>query len=174
MKKPKPPIIDYSAEFEAEANARLQRLQNELRGLPMGPKTIKRVLSLRARIERTELEIAAHGADPDQLPRKVLYQIVHKPVDIDFAEYRYREGINNRESAIRAYCIWHMNGSADDVRYCKDMTCPLWPFRMGTNPFKGHDIAALHAELDKDTSWQSNAAPTPKPKLPKLKKRRPV
>lgn len=168
-------IIDYSAEFEADANSRLARLQAELSELRPGPKTIKRILSIRERIERVELELSVHGADPDQLPVAVLKQIA-LPIDIDFIERKYREGINNRESAIRAYCVWHMSGSADDVRYCRDTTCPLWPFRMGTDPFKGHDIAALHAQLDEEDKWQSNAETSisPAKKLRKLRKPRPV
>ena len=37
--------------------------------------------------------------------------------------------------AIRAYCLWCMNGNAKLVRECdQEATCVLWPYRFGKRP----------------------------------------
>lgn len=43
--------------------------------------------------------------------------------------------------AIRLACIECCGGSVGEVRKCTAVECPLWPMRMGTNPFYGktHD-----------------------------------
>lgn len=40
-------------------------------------------------------------------------------------------------SAIRENCIGCAGGSPAEVRRCHLTKCPLWPYRMGTNPFTG-------------------------------------
>ena len=42
----------------------------------------------------------------------------------------------NRGAAIRAKCIDCMGGSPAEVRRCGDAKCALWPFRMGTDPWR--------------------------------------
>jgi hypothetical protein len=37
--------------------------------------------------------------------------------------------------AIRGFCIECSGGSPAEVRKCTTMKCPLWPFRMNSNPF---------------------------------------
>jgi hypothetical protein len=39
--------------------------------------------------------------------------------------------------AIRANCLDCSGGVASEVRKCVAITCHLWPFRMGANPFHG-------------------------------------
>lgn len=36
---------------------------------------------------------------------------------------------------IRAFYIDHCGGDLSEVRKCTDTSNPLWPYRMGTNPF---------------------------------------
>jgi hypothetical protein len=38
--------------------------------------------------------------------------------------------------AIRAKCIDCSGGSRSEVAKCVSVACTLWPFRMGTNPFR--------------------------------------
>jgi hypothetical protein len=45
-----------------------------------------------------------------------------------------RNRIKGRLSAIRAFCILCADGPKG-ARMCPQVTCPLWAFRMGTNPF---------------------------------------
>lgn len=39
--------------------------------------------------------------------------------------------------AIRANCRQCSGGSTAEVRKCVAVACPLWPFRMGYNPYHG-------------------------------------
>ena len=43
--------------------------------------------------------------------------------------------------AIRAKCVDCSGGSLGEVRKCVAVTCPLWPMRMGSNPFYGKKAA---------------------------------
>jgi hypothetical protein len=38
--------------------------------------------------------------------------------------------------ALRLRCIDCSGGSAAEVRLCIAVTCPAWPFRMGSNPWR--------------------------------------
>ena len=40
--------------------------------------------------------------------------------------------------AIRAKCVDCCAGDMSEVRKCVATGCPLWPFRMGRNPFHGN------------------------------------
>ena len=42
----------------------------------------------------------------------------------------------SRGDAIRAKCIDCMGGSPAEVRLCASGSCALWPFRMGTDPWR--------------------------------------
>jgi hypothetical protein len=39
--------------------------------------------------------------------------------------------------AARAKCLDCCGGQLREVRLCMALACPLWPFRMGTDPFRG-------------------------------------
>ena len=39
--------------------------------------------------------------------------------------------------AIRARCVDCCGGVVGEVRKCTALRCPLWPFRIGKNPFHG-------------------------------------
>jgi len=39
--------------------------------------------------------------------------------------------------AIRRNCVECSGGSEGEARKCTATMCPLWPFRMGRNPFHG-------------------------------------
>lgn len=38
--------------------------------------------------------------------------------------------------AIRQNCIECCGGNSAEVRRCRAFTCPMWPYRMRTNPFR--------------------------------------
>ena len=42
-------------------------------------------------------------------------------------------------AAIRAKCVDCSGGSMAEARKCTAINCPLWPMRMGVNPFYGKD-----------------------------------
>jgi hypothetical protein len=39
--------------------------------------------------------------------------------------------------AIRAKCLGCCGGVPKEVRLCMALNCPIWPYRMGTDPFRG-------------------------------------
>jgi len=51
-------------------------------------------------------------------------------------ERKNRKPIEAPLKAIRANCLECMGGSVDGVRECTAPTCWLYPYRMGTNPFR--------------------------------------
>ena len=63
-------------------------------------------------------------------------QLVRTPFDpASGQEQRYRNRIRNRQTAITAMCVQCV-GTRKNVTECIDCTCPLWPFRMGGNPYR--------------------------------------
>ena len=48
------------------------------------------------------------------------------------------EPITSPLKAIRANCIDCMGGQRGLVRDCELRGCPLWPYRMGKNPFRNN------------------------------------
>lgn len=48
-------------------------------------------------------------------------------------EFEYK---TNPVKAIRAYCLECSNGQLSEVKYCSVEKCPLYPFRLGKNPFR--------------------------------------
>lgn len=44
--------------------------------------------------------------------------------------------ITNPVKAIRAFCLECSCGSTAEVKDCRVQRCPLYPFRMGKNPYR--------------------------------------
>ena len=44
--------------------------------------------------------------------------------------------LTNPVKAIRAFCLECVGGSANEVKPCPSMRCPLHPFRFGRNPYR--------------------------------------
>jgi hypothetical protein len=42
----------------------------------------------------------------------------------------------SRAAAIRANCLDCCGDNAAEVRRCAVLSCPLWPFRLRTNPYR--------------------------------------
>lgn len=53
----------------------------------------------------------------------------------DTTQVRYRNRIRNRATAITACCV-DCVGSRKNVTECAAIECPLWAFRLGSNPFR--------------------------------------
>ena len=82
--------------------------------------------------------------------------------------------------ALRLRCVDCCAGSAREVRLCVSVTCPSWPFRMGSNPWRGPvsearreqgqrlaaSIAATRSKAfsgKEQTATEGEVAPTPPP-----------
>ena len=75
------------------------------------------------------LEISPFLADEGELIGK-------HPSDVpsNFLSLKFRA--QNPLKAIREKCLDCCCGNAAEVRKCVAVDCALWPFRMGTNPFR--------------------------------------
>ena len=62
------------------------------------------------------------GADPRYLPVKIFKSLGHVPKPLS--------------KVIRAHCVECSGGSKAEARLCTATKCHLWPYRMGTNPFR--------------------------------------
>jgi hypothetical protein len=79
------------------------------------------------------------------LPPKIESKAYVKPVDdlvhidsrVDYAGIvqKYKDGITNRKTAIRAFCIQCTNGQVKEVLLCPSTNCALHAFRQGDDPF---------------------------------------
>lgn len=80
------------------------------------------------------------GTDPKAAPVSDLKHLVcfTKPGDdnVDL-QVKYRKRISGPLTGIRAFCVSCMNGQTALIKDCSAVTCALWPFRMGGNPFYG-------------------------------------
>lgn len=86
--------------------------------------------------------------DPKEIPLADLKIIAHHTSN-NHMDTKYADKINGPVKAIRAYCINCQGGSASFVRNCTAAHCPLFPFRMGSNPFFGK-IANSEVEVTEE------------------------
>jgi hypothetical protein len=62
------------------------------------------------------------GVDPRRIDAATFAEIGHVPMSLS--------------RVIRAKCLECCCGSVAEVRDCIIQSCPLWPYRMGSNPFR--------------------------------------
>jgi hypothetical protein len=62
------------------------------------------------------------GRDSRQVSRDELIAAGHKPM--------------SAQRALRARCLDCCAGSATEVRLCTAVSCPAWPFRLGSSPWR--------------------------------------
>jgi hypothetical protein len=62
--------------------------------------------------------------------------------------------------AIRSKCVDCSGGRLSEVRKCVAIDCPLWPFRMGHNPFHARAASRICAATveDKDAPYDDPGA----------------
>jgi hypothetical protein len=81
-------------------------------------------------MERRDLiEISPFQADEGELIGK-------HPSDVPFQILSLNFRAQNPSKAIREKCLDCCCGNPAEVRKCVAVDCPLWPFRMGANPFR--------------------------------------
>jgi hypothetical protein len=64
-------------------------------------------------------------------------------------------------AAIRQNCIEWCCGGRAEVRRCRIVTCPMWPYRMGTNPFRHHDLTDEQRDTRRIQLKQARGAKSP-------------
>lgn len=84
-------------------------------------------------------EIMFGGRDPKLVSTSIIKRAVANPPSMvdGKADYEARARVRNPNTGIRSMCIKCMGGQPVLVRHCATVTCPLWAFRMGTNPLYG-------------------------------------
>ena len=75
------------------------------------------------------LEISADKIDDGEL-------VGHRPSDVASKILSLNFRAQNPTKAIRAKCLDCCCGNAAEVRKCVATDCALWPFRLGSNPFR--------------------------------------
>jgi len=55
-------------------------------------------------------------------------------VPSDLLSLNFRK--KNPVKAIREKCFDCCSGAKSEIRKCVSTNCPIWPFRLGTNPFR--------------------------------------
>lgn len=113
-------------------------------------------MAIRKRVAVPEEVLIAHEAvrvEPEAKPKTVnpaqpdprtmsvdeLRAQLTTPRDGNSIEVMYRQRIVSPLSGIRAWCVTCADGIAE-ARRCPNVTCALWPFRMGKNPFFGKTL----------------------------------
>ena len=78
--------------------------------------------------------------------------------------YRQLEALGHPKNplkAIRAHCVGCSNGMLSEVNKCTVKDCPLWPLRMGSNPFHAQSKHSQNKEEAPIAIKQSEASDIP-------------
>lgn len=86
-------------------------------------------------MEKEALQILTEPNDEGKLIGK-------DPRTVSVQEYE-KAGIDSAPimSVVRAKCLDCCSNDRSEVRKCTAVSCPLWPFRMGSNPFRSRDLS---------------------------------
>jgi hypothetical protein len=96
------------------------------------------------------------GRDPRRISREELVAAGHKPI--------------SPLKALRLRCIDCCADQPSEVRLCTAVTCPSWPFRMGSNPWRspsegrresGRRLARERSSSDGNRKSDLSASATP-------------
>lgn len=133
----------YEGQLSAEASEQRSRQEERLEKLYADAREEKNPILRQKIINRADVlerNLSLQGANPKKVPFAELKEHVQAPHDTDALVNKYRKRIKNRATAIRSYCIICMGGEIASIRLCTSLTCPLHPFRMGKDPFRGFDL----------------------------------
>ena len=129
----------YGSQLSDEASQHRANLEKKLTDLyenlnecesPIEEVKLQRV------IDRCETQLAFQGANPKHVDFDELKEHIRLPIG-DAIENKYRARISSRATGIRAFCVQCQGGEVAGVRSCPAVTCPLHPFRMGSDPLRG-------------------------------------
>jgi hypothetical protein len=99
------------------------------------------------------------GDDPKTVPNDIIkHALAHPPTRYNvFTHMEARKRIKNPNSAIRAHCLECQGNDTVGVRQCPSFNCPLWPFRMGGNPFFGRLVNSTGEEESNESQAEIDA-----------------
>ena len=119
--------FDATYEFEEEANKRLAVYMAS---------PIRSRAAAHYRWKQAVIKAVYCTTDPKEIPLQDLIIIAEHTAG-DHINTKYAKRIRSPLTAIRAFCYWCQGEDISGVRNCTSMVCPLFPFRMGKNPFYG-------------------------------------
>lgn len=106
-------------------------------------------VELEDELPQLEFALRHQGENPKEIPVKDLREFVQGYRHEDGTITQYHRKIKNPASGIRAFCVRCMGGQTAEVRKCQATNCPLWAFRMGTNPLSGKALPPVEeVEVD--------------------------
>jgi len=70
------------------------------------------------------------------------------PEDIPSEDFIGLHSKKNPYKVMRDKCMDCVGQQESEVRKCVSFDCPLWPYRMGTNPFRGKRTHWKHKKED--------------------------
>lgn len=149
------PFPTPKTETQVEVNSVKKEL-NDL-GTDLGPETLKKYLILEKRLEELLQNSLYEGVNPKEINTKDLLAVARSYFGSDDIERKYKKKIRSPLTAVRSFCIDCMGGSMVGVRECTSCNCPLWPFRLGKNPF--FNMPSADAETTED--MEEDADPSP-------------
>lgn len=139
--KTKPDLYEGNLSDEAsQQRATVERQLEKLYQDAQNEENFVKKQKILRRAETLETQLELQGANPKKVDFDTLVGHVRGPHGLGPMENQARARIKNRATGIRAYCMECMCGDSALVRECVSVCCPLHPFRMGKDPFRGWDI----------------------------------
>lgn len=112
-----------------------------------------KIVEIEEKLPVIEFRLKYQGKHPRDVPLSEMRNLVKISAETkdDSTNRRYHERIKNPATGVRAFCIACMGGAPGEVRHCPATTCPLWAFRLGTNPFFGKALPPVEeVEVEDD------------------------
>jgi len=88
------------------------------------------------------LEISPYQADGGERVGRIPTEVHSDSLSLKFRAH-------NPLKAIRAKCLDCCGGNAAEIRKCVAVECDLWPFRMGTNPFRKRRVLSTEQKRER-------------------------
>lgn len=115
-----------------------QEAVNEILVKRDGASSIVERLRLAEKLRTVIIRMVYGASDPREVPIEEMQHALMNPVGFTaFADMTQRKTINGPLRGIRIKCFECQGGDLNGVRECAATNCPLWPFRMNSNPFYG-------------------------------------
>lgn len=80
--------------------------------------------------------------DPKDVSADVMRHARENPIHDDFANVNMRKAMSSPMDGIRTFCTECQGNDIVGVRECAAINCPLWSFRMKSNPFFARLVGA--------------------------------
>lgn len=139
-------LLDDDHVFDKPQN-RFEELSNEAYN-KYATAPYREKLRLRYEFRKKLIRAIYVYTDPKEIPGEDL-KIIAEYTSDDYRELKYFLRAHSPVTSIRAYCMNCQSHSIASVRNCTNGICPLYPFRMGSNPFYGK-IADADQEVSED------------------------